>query len=443
MRPLLRSLGLRRVPRRLASYLNFFNVDNTQIVRFLNENKLEVKERPNRNLVVRACPLCPKPHRDDRTNLWTLNFKADHGAFLCFRCGASGSWPEFVKSLTLGVLPNNEEADNSFPTEKILKFQEEKVAELNKALAALVGQPELEGLSQKDMQNIQAVLRLTDVHTGRALTPETLAAFHVGIGHEMFKTAQGEYLSVPVVSFPFFTTSSQKSKKTSHVCKVKMRGIDKNTKQYMRVFPSGSQFGLFGYNLISDKDSVEAVVITEGEFDAMAVFQATGIPAVSLPNGASNLPPEMAYALRKVKQIYLWMDFDEVGQLNVSAYAEKLGAQRTHIIKEMTVEQIDAILRTLEGPSPGPEELAFREEKLRALSENRIKDANDALRVHPEVVRQFVNRSKSLPQLHIIRFNQLREQVKERIFNEDRFRGVPSFYFPWFNAMLKGFRRGE
>lgn len=33
-----------------------------------------------------------------------------------------------------------------------------------------------------------------------------------------------------------------------------------------------------------------AIVITEGEFDAMAVYQETGIPAVSLPNGANHLP---------------------------------------------------------------------------------------------------------------------------------------------------------
>jgi twinkle protein len=34
----------------------------------------------------------------------------------------------------------------------------------------------------------------------------------------------------------------------------------------------------------------KSIVITEGEFDAMAVYQETGIPAVSLPNGANHLP---------------------------------------------------------------------------------------------------------------------------------------------------------
>jgi twinkle protein len=35
---------------------------------------------------------------------------------------------------------------------------------------------------------------------------------------------------------------------------------------------------------------VESLVITEGEFDAMAVFQQTKIPALSLPFGASHMP---------------------------------------------------------------------------------------------------------------------------------------------------------
>ena len=35
------------------------------------------------------------------------------------------------------------------------------------------------------------------------------------------------------------------------------------------------------------------VIVTEGEYDAMAVFQATGKPAVSLPNGAGSLPVDV------------------------------------------------------------------------------------------------------------------------------------------------------
>ena len=57
---------------------------------------------------------------------------------------------------------------------------------------------------------------------------------------------------------------------------------------FMRQNPANSPKGLFGFNLIKSSD--KEVVITEGEFDAMAVYQSTKMPAVSLPQGASNLP---------------------------------------------------------------------------------------------------------------------------------------------------------
>lgn len=56
----------------------------------------------------------------------------------------------------------------------------------------------------------------------------------------------------------------------------------------MRQFPAGTSRGFFGLNTIKKSDKV--VVLTEGQFDAMAVNQATGIPALSLPQGANSLP---------------------------------------------------------------------------------------------------------------------------------------------------------
>lgn len=56
----------------------------------------------------------------------------------------------------------------------------------------------------------------------------------------------------------------------------------------MRQFPAGPAKGLFGLNTIKKSDKV--VVLTEGELDAMSVYQMTGIPSLSLPQGANSLP---------------------------------------------------------------------------------------------------------------------------------------------------------
>jgi twinkle protein len=48
----------------------------------------------------------------------------------------------------------------------------------------------------------------------------------------------------------------------------------------------------------------------EGEYDCMAAHQATGLPAISLPNGASSLPIGLLPQLEQFQKIYLWMDND-------------------------------------------------------------------------------------------------------------------------------------
>ena len=73
---------------------------------------------------------------------------------------------------------------------------------------------------------------------------------------------------------------------------------------------TGGDWGLFGLHAVP-ADASE-LVITEGEYDAMAVYQATGRAAVSLPNGAASLPPAVLPLLERFKRIFLWCDGDEV-----------------------------------------------------------------------------------------------------------------------------------
>eukprot|EP00600_Ochromonadales_sp_CCMP1393_P010116 CAMPEP_0174961352 /NCGR_PEP_ID=MMETSP0004_2-20121128/4192_1 /TAXON_ID=420556 /ORGANISM="Ochromonas sp., Strain CCMP1393" /LENGTH=1031 /DNA_ID=CAMNT_0016209787 /DNA_START=137 /DNA_END=3232 /DNA_ORIENTATION=+ len=104
----------------------------------------------------------------------------------------------------------------------------------------------------------------------------------------------------------------------------------------------------------------KSIILTEGEYDAMAVSQALSrlpindplarIPAVSLPNGCNSLPSELVALLQPFDQIYLWMDFDKSGQDASDKFAQKLGVKRCLIVK------------------PDPDD------------EDPPKDANDALR---------------------------------------------------------------
>ena len=72
-------------------------------------------------------------------------------------------------------------------------------------------------------------------------------------------------------------------------------------KGLQRILPRGGAWGLFGWHLV--KPSHDSILITEGEYDAMAVAQALAtlhashplkdLPSVSLPNGCNSLPIEL------------------------------------------------------------------------------------------------------------------------------------------------------
>jgi twinkle protein len=109
---------------------------------------------------------------------------------------------------------------------------------------------------------------------------------------------------------------------------------------------------LFGLHTVPP--DAKTVVLTEGEYDAMAVWQATKLPAVSLPNGAGSLPLDVLPLLEKFDRIYLWLDNDAPGQAGAEKFARKLGLSRCYVVK------------------PLKEDL----EKFGA-----VKDANDALRL--------------------------------------------------------------
>lgn len=81
---------------------------------------------------------------------------------------------------------------------------------------------------------------------------------------------------------------------------------------------------------VCDPEKVSQLVICEGEWDAMSLY-ALGIPAVSVPMGASNLQWITLdyHYLSHFDDIVLLMDNDEVGQKAAKDIISRLGQERT------------------------------------------------------------------------------------------------------------------
>lgn len=74
----------------------------------------------------------------------------------------------------------------------------------------------------------------------------------------------------------------------------------------------------------------------------MSVYQATGIPSLSLPQGANSLPDTILPYLDQFEKIILWMDNDDAGKMNIDKFAQKLGITRTYLVVHNLKEFKDA-----------------------------------------------------------------------------------------------------
>lgn len=253
-------------------------ISNRDIVDFLQRHQIEYKESPN-GFQTKYCPLCPKPHHEERSNMYTLGFKSNTGVFHCFRCGSSGSWYDFKNSLlggTLGV-ETTQNSTIQYPSE------EEHLQHVN-------------NLRNEKFNEIFKYLTET-----RGLTPEVLESYKVGIGSRTYRDiATDQSVELPTVFFPMFFS---KTKEHVFLMRIKARAIYKANKHHMKLIPTGGGWGLFGINTVSP--NIKTIVLTEGEYDAMAVHQSTGLAAVSLPNGASHLPLQLMPWLEQFQKIYL------------------------------------------------------------------------------------------------------------------------------------------
>ena len=158
----------------------------------------------------------------------------------------------------------------------------------------------------------------------------------------------------------------------------------------------------------------------------MAVNQATGIPAVSLPNGTNSLPIELVPFFDRFEQIYLWLDADEPGR----AAAQKIAKVSFSIdeltplfVQKLNVNKcyiIDSRLKNDDGP----------------------KDANDALKKGEDMMEYF-KKSKTLSEKKMLQVSDLRDRLMYRLRNENQLLGIQSQYFKFFNQTLSGLRMGE
>jgi len=360
------------------------------------------------HFVVENCPFC-HPIKNQTDNQFKLYIKSSSGVFHCFRCSAGGSWWKFRQRIdgvtAASVQSFVQERERGFGPVSSLSPKASDISSNNGTLP----RPDNKTLDEmvKLLVSSTRLGVLEYLVEKRKLTSEVILKYRLGAVLRYFRTR--EVPSQPseenCVVFPTIDQDG-------NLLRLKIRSLVEKSNQLF--LPRGGARALFGMHTVPKNSSV--ILITEGEFDAMAAHQETGLPCVSLPNGANSLPPEVVESLEDFETVYLWLDDDVPGQNAAQKFARKLGLRRCFNIKTRTTSGG----RSGEGP----------------------KDANDALIAGMDLMA-LVQAATRVPHEEIITFRDLRDDVLRELENPRQVEGIGSECFPGLTQLLKGHRSGE
>lgn len=404
----LRSSCRRRFPYRYkTTFVSKYNqgVQPQVIVSFLESRGIHEKDMrvTDKHVVLRECPLCEKPTSGRADNLYKLHIMQPGGAFFCHRCASKGSWHDLKRKL---------KGDKAEP---VTSIQKAPAGDLPLPMPS----PRLQALYSTQLLD-QPNKVLEYLTKERGINQKTLRKYGVGRAEYSFPSDKNKWEKAECVTFPWLLTAEEvqvqemlrgvrpqlnKDDPSWLTRRIKVRAVE--NKGWQRLDPPGGGWGLFGWHTVPP--DTQEIVITEGEYDCLAVWQATGIPAISFPNGCRSLPPEILPLLERIPNIILWMDHDGPGQEGAQVFAKKIGRDRCKIVPAM---------------------------------QDGVKDANDALRMGADL-EAMIRAAKSVPHERVVDFSHLREDVKHQILNPDFYAGVALPSLPQLTKILSGIRRGE
>jgi len=242
--------------------------------------------------------------------------------------------------------------------------------------------------------------------------------------------------------------------------RIKMRALDQ--KGLQRVLPKGGAWAFFGWHTVQPHH--KAVVITEGEYDAMAVSQALStlpeehdmhaknLPAISLPNGCNSLPPALLPALEQFEKIYLWLDNDKPGQESAEKFARKLGVQRCVLVRppdsmaDAPKDANDALRQTAaeQGDRDNEKEKDADNSNSNSKAKGKKSSASSSDAPEAQLIPSLLAAAEPLSHDRLETFSSLRGEVLRSIREPESITsGTPVPSLPALNKKLKGFRKGE
>ena len=243
-------------------------------------------------IVLKSCPFCG----DGKGHFY---IDPDEGAFFCHKCNERGNL------ITLQKLLGDYERQRG-----TRYMSQEPQGTVNKAFSdqgersiVLGGKESVED-HERLLNDPDALAYITET---RGISIETAKHFKIGLNVER---DGGRWLSIPHYE-------------GGKLVNVKYRSLPPAKKTFRRI--SGCRSVLFNADALKDQEEVS---LTEGELDAITLWDQGIKNVVATTTGAGSFDPEWIDQLETVNKIFLCYDPDEPGQKGAREVARRLGYER-------------------------------------------------------------------------------------------------------------------
>jgi len=275
---------------------------------------------------MRECPLCT-PHKNRADNLWTLGIWMNCGTWNCFRCGNSGNWTALHRMFNVGVGHGDalEYAYHDFYTnhdhdERSGEDCGSYITQISRT--DVIPEQSIAALQNKLLNEKPLLHRLC---MERNLSARCFEDYKCGLKYSSI----GAYKHIQqCLTFPMYQCRNEQFVAS----KMKLRSVSNGNKSFTQ-YPMSNEPGWFGFGDASKTH--KTCILTEGEFDAMAIYDAMEfkIKPLSVPNGVnSGIPNSMIQQLlHYYNRFVLFYDWDEVGQKGAQGTKQQLEQHRKDV----------------------------------------------------------------------------------------------------------------
>lgn len=295
--------------------------------------KLKTYHKANTTVIqLRECPLCPKPHRNEPTNLWVFGLFANDGGFNCFRCEHHGDWHALRRLFNLHGFEQGAAAETEWPFDgDHCDGDEDGGSEIVRIeRSGEIADSEVDLLNERLLAEKPLLHRLC---RERRVSTKCFMDYKVGLQYRWIGAVPQKQ---QVIAFPMYRLKEGRVVAT----KWKTRSVSNGLKRFGQ-FPAMNEVGVFGLNLRAQRsesgNGSGTVVVTEGEFDSMAIYEGTeyAVTPISVPHGANGLPHRILSQLTdSADRFVLFFDWDGAGRSG----AEKLKRQIQGQAQRVTVD---------------------------------------------------------------------------------------------------------